>query len=53
MQVKAAALKSTLPPLENVQAKVTPLINNLVLANSLQSLSRRRLVADLSKFCAD
>ena len=47
----SGAPKSSLYLLDRVQSKASRLINNLNLNNSLQSLSHRRLVADLSIFC--
>ena len=44
------APKSSLHLLDRVQSKAIRLINNPNLTNSLQSLSHRRLVADLSIF---
>ena len=44
------ARKSSLTLLDRVQSKAIRLINNPKLPNSLQSLSHRRLVADLSIF---
>jgi len=48
--VWGGAPKSSLHFLDRVQSKAIRLINNLNLTNSLQSLSHRRLVADLSIF---
>ena len=48
--VWGGALKSSLHLLERVQSKAIRLINNPNLTNSLQSLSHRHLVADLSIF---
>ena len=48
--VWGGAPKSSLHLLDRVQSKAIRLINNLNLTNSLQSLSHRRLVADLSIF---
>ena len=48
--VWSGAPKSSLHLLDRVQSKAIRLINNPNLTNSLQSLSHRRLVADLSIF---
>ena len=48
--VWGGAPKSSLHLLDRVQSKAIRLINNPNLTNSLQSLSYRRLVADLSMF---
>ena len=48
--VWGGAPKSSLHLLDRVQSKAIRLINNLNLTNYLQSLSHRRLVADLSIF---
>ena len=48
--VWGGAPKSSLHLLDKVRSKVIRLINNPNLTNSLQSLSHRRLVADLSIF---
>ena len=48
--VWGGAPKSSLHLLDRVQSKAIRLINNPNLTNSLQSLSHRRLVADLSIF---
>ena len=48
--VWSGAPKSSLNLLDRVQSKAIRLINNPNLTNSLQSLSHRRLVADLSIF---
>ena len=48
--VWGGAPKSSLNLLDRVQSKAIRLINNPNLTNSLQSLSHRRLVADLSIF---
>ena len=48
--VWGVAPKSSLHLLDRVQSKAIRLINNPNLTNSLQSLSHRRLVADLSIF---
>ena len=48
--VWGGAPKSSLHLLDRVQSKAISLINNLNLTNSLQSLSHRRIVADLSIF---
>ena len=49
--VWGGAPKSSLHPLDRVQSIAIRLVSNPNLTNSLQSLSRRRPIADLSIFC--